>query len=457
MRFAKHSYWLFSIFIFTLSPLPAQPLHLHFMELSDIREPQNVEIEAHPFTLENSRVLLDSNDDRPSLWRMPTDVIKFRKNAFVLFYQRVEKDLENYLHQRTWCLGYVKPGLPLMIPPVDEPLEPSWPFPDHVVLQRSLHKPTWGGFNVFQIVPAKDEGWNVLYWDQPPEGEAGGMIASSQNLEKWDKRPFNKAVFTEHNDAYSLIKKEDHYLLYQTRLLDWPEKPFEDNLPGKRRSLSLRVSPDLIQWSSQEDILVPDEFDAPTTEFYLMKVFPYADRYLGIVMKYYADPTQPKKHSGILKYELVVSADGHHWDRPFRETNLTAWSYASPFVMEDKFCMAAHHDGDIRLYWLRKDGLVSCGTEGEGTFWTKGFTFPEGDLNLNADCSSGSIRVEVIDERGVAYEGLEKPILVLENQDAVDLALDWPVADRDLLKGKKVHLKFTLSNARVYSLYEDRD
>ena len=41
-------------------------------------------------------------------------------------------------------------------------------------MTRSPHKPTWGGFNVFQIVAGRRRAWQMLYWDQPgPTGEAG--------------------------------------------------------------------------------------------------------------------------------------------------------------------------------------------------------------------------------------------------------------------------------------------
>ncbi|MCA9425297.1 MAG: hypothetical protein KC994_09500 [Candidatus Omnitrophica bacterium] len=430
----------------------SEPLNLHFMEIGDIREPENVLFTAHPFTLENSRILLESSDDRPSLWQMPTDAIQL-DDKIAIYYQRVEKEHENYVDQRTWCLGYLKPDGSFERPDLNL-FDQSWPGPHNVVLQRSPHTPTWGGFNVFQVVPDPDGGWISLYWDQPAEGQAGAMIASSTDGIHWTKKTEDKAVFTEHNDAYSLIQSGDEYLLYQTRLLEWPEKPFEDNLPGKRRSLSIRRSSDLHEWTPQEDILEPDASDAPTTEFYLINVFRYADRYAGIVMKYYADPTQPKKHSGILKYELVTSPDGIEWRRPYRETDMAAWSYAAPFEMDNRLCLAAHNERDIRLYWLRKDGLVSCGTEGEGSFWTQPIEFPKGPLTLNADCSEGSIQVEVLDQKGVSFEGLENPILTLEGQDSVDLALEWSGSDRTKLEGEAVHLKFTLSNAQVYSLYE---
>ena len=52
---------------------------------------------------------------------------------------------------------------------------------------------------------------------------------------------------------------------------------------------------------------------APTAEFYLLKVFRYADRYAGLLMKYFADRQAPGRHSAILRTELVLSNDGLAW------------------------------------------------------------------------------------------------------------------------------------------------
>ena len=55
--------------------------------------------------------------------------------------------------------------------------------------------------------------------------------------------------------------------------MQWSDKPFEDNLPGMRRVISVRRSSDLRHWSPQEDVLLPDSIDSPETEFYLLKGF----------------------------------------------------------------------------------------------------------------------------------------------------------------------------------------
>src|SRR3990172_12445935 len=99
-----------------------------------------------------------------------------------------------------------------------------------------------------------------------------------------------------------------------------------------RRVISVRTSRDLISWSQQKDILFPDSQDAPSCEFYLLKAFQYAGRYLGFLMKYYADPSSPGKHSGLYRNELVVSRDGISWERPYRSADIGVWTYVTPFL-----------------------------------------------------------------------------------------------------------------------------
>jgi hypothetical protein len=329
----------------------------------------------------------------------------------------------------------------------------SWEGPNNVVLQRSPHTPTWGGFNVFQMTGDAERGYHQLYWDQPSEGEAGAMLASSTDGIHW-KKDADRAVFTEHNDAYSLIERADEngHFLYQTRLQDWPEKPFRDNLPEKRRVISLRRSEDLQEWSPQEIILMPDGNDAPETEFYLLKVFHYIDRYTGLLMKYYGDPEQPGKHSAILRYEIVFSPDGRNWQRPYRSTDFGTWSYASPFEHQGKLCFVSYKKEGITLFSLRTDGIASCGSDGEGSFWTKPFEIADSDYSLNADCTNGEVAVSVLDENGIILDGFEGHQCRFVSQNDTHLPLRWNDKSLSSLKGQVVHLRFENRNARIFSV-----
>ena len=422
-------------------------LHLLFWQPQDIVDCQNVLCMAQPIAKEAKTVLLRPTATQETLWYMPTDTVQVGAEGGV-YYQRVEKGQAKYEDQRTFCLGILR-GKEFVVPELG--LFPqAWEGPKNVVLQRSPHKPTWGGFNVFQMVGSGADGFRLLYWDQPPEGQAGAMLAASPDGIHWTKDD-RGAVFTEHNDAYTLVRSgADHeYLLYQTKLLPWPDKPFPDNLDKQRRVISLRRSKDLVSWSEQEIILQPDEQDEPTTEFYLLKVFRYVDRYVGLLMKYYADPRLPNRHSAIVRTELVLSKDGLAWQRPYRNTDLGVWTYADPFAYLDGLALVAHDERCLTLFPLRRDGFACVGTDGQGSFCTLPFIMPPSDLLLNADCRDGTVAVELQDEHGQMLPGFDADNCRFAAVDRSDLPLQWRNADTNRIAGQTVRLRFVLDRARV--------
>jgi len=422
---------------------------LLFWEDSDIRDARDVEFRVQPFT--RSRYLLETDPQRSSLWFSPSDAISSGED-YRIYYQRIEKTQKEYKDQRAWCMGILKPDGGFIIP--DLGLFPaSSPELPNVVLQRSPYKPTWGGFNVFQTVKTP-AGFSLLYWDQPAEGEAGAMIAESTDGIHWHKGE-DHPVFTEHNDAFSLVHdpSRDEYLLYQTRLEEWPEKPVADNIGPNRRIITIRRSKDLKNWSAQEDILVPDSMDAPTCEFYLLKAFRYGDRYAGFLMKYYADPDSPGKHSGLYRNELVLSRDGITWDRPYRKVDIGIWTYVTPFIHAGHLSVAAYDKGGLGLYQNRIDGMVGCGTDAEGSFLTCPFVPSAAGVFLNADCSgTGEAEIEVLNPNGLPLPGFEDAVCEIRGTDGTRIPIKWKPKDSASLAGKEISLRFRIRNAWVYSV-----
>ena len=83
--------------------------------------------------------------------------------------------------QRTLCLGVLRQGK-WTLPNLREEAV-AWGGPNNVVMRRSSKKPTWGGFNVFQIVRSGGV-YQALYWDQPKQGPAGALLATSRDGRK---------------------------------------------------------------------------------------------------------------------------------------------------------------------------------------------------------------------------------------------------------------------------------
>ncbi len=169
-------------------------------------------------------------------------------------------------------------------------------------------------------------------------------------------------------------------------------------------------------------------------------------------MVYYADPHRPNRHSALLRTELVFSEDGRHWERPFRNSDLGAWTYADPFEHSGHLCMVIHHQGSLCLLRTRPDGLACCGTEGEGSFCSRLFAVPNQPLGLNADCRGGTIRAEMLDEKGRTIPGYEASRCVFSDPDQPGLPLLWQGRSPRDLAGQAAHLRFYVRRAWVYSV-----
>lgn len=410
-----------------------------FLSPADLHDADGVRVEAR--IPEPGRVLIPKDPDRPKLWYAPV-ASRAIDSGVRLWYQRVNTEETAWEDQRTLCVGDLRDGKWTL--PALHPDPPVWGGPNNVCLTRSPHRPTWGGFNVFQIVEHKDR-LALLYWDQPAEeGLAGAMFAYSSDGLSWEKQ--RGAVFTEHNDAYTLMKRENEFWLYQTMLEDWPDKPYTDNLPEKRRVQAFRTSPDLQAWTDQEIILRPDEQDPPEAEFYLMKAFPYGNGFAGLLMKYYADPALEGKHSGIIVNELIASRDGRAWERPFRHTDLGFWSYADPFPIGSEIHFAIWKDGGMETVAYPKDRLTAAAAEARG-----GFTLPlNADRGLpstmNADTSQGWIELDVVDGAGAPRESFGR--CRVEALDARAIPLAWK--QEEIEPGLKLRVR--MERSALYAL-----
>ncbi|MBX7257692.1 MAG: hypothetical protein K1Y02_15130 [Candidatus Hydrogenedentes bacterium] len=392
---------------------------------------------------EKGIVMAPKDPSRPSLWYMPVAAIPLGGSTRV-WYQRVDKQEKEYSDQRTLCVGdFTDSGWTL--PAIGADSLP-WGGPNNVSMRRSPHKPTWGGFNVFQILRV-GTAYEMLFWDQPDEtGKAGAMRASSPDGLAWEKRP--GTVFTETNDAFTLMQVGDEYLLYQTKLEAWPDKPYIDNIEKQKRVIALRKSRDLDTWSPQEVFLRPDAQDAPECEFYLMKAFRYGDAYAGLIMKYYADPKLPGKHSAILKHELLVSKDGIEWQRPYRDTDLGFWAYADPFEYRGVLHFATWKDGGMVTATYKPGRLAGVRAEVDGWIVTRPVKGFSKGLSLNVDARDGWVEVSA---QGPTAG--QEPVVLgrVENVDGEDVSV--PITNAGSLREEdETAFRVRLRHATVFGM-----
>jgi hypothetical protein len=452
----KEDLFVFAAFLVTLVSVAATPRPVVFLSPDDLMEAQGVSVEAQ---LPQAGLALEAKDpQRPKLWYAPVAAEATARGARI-WYQRVNSAEAEFSDQRVLCLGEIRNGA--WNPRTLDPKPPAWGGVNNVCMRRSPYKPTWGGFNVFQIIRNGHE-YRMLYWDQPNEtGQAGAMLAASKDGTRWQSDP--GTVFTEHNDAFTLLSCNGEYLVYQTALEDWPDKPYADNLDKKRRVISIRRSKDLRIWTPQEILLRPDAQDKPDTEFYLMKAFRHGDGFAGLLMKYYADPKLPGRHSAILQNELIVSKDAVHWERPFRGTDTGFWSYADPFLVQGRLHFAIWKDGGMCTVTYSPNRLTGvCAGSETGSFMTRPFHYARpphdrgpagGSVSLDADARNGWIETELLDVSGRPVQGV-RPQRV-ENTEGVCIKLklggDKPLAGIP----SEYRMRFRLRNARLFALLSD--
>jgi len=448
---------------FSLRAESPVPLPFYFLEPTDVLAASNVSFQANSVLGQPPPpILWPTPKDKPQCSYAPVSSEQ-RTDGVRIWYERIDASEIEETNQRVLCVGEIKQGK-FVIPKLEHTLS-AWPREPNVIMQRSPYRSTWGGFNVHQILErpkGEDQAapYAMIYWDQPRKGDAGGLLAISQNGLDWETST-ETALFTEHNDAYTLIWNERarEYWLYQTKLEDWPDKPYPDNLEKWRRVISLRHSRDLKSWSPQEVILRPDEQDPKAREFYLLKVFKCGSRFAGLLMRYKADPDRPRKHGSHTTTELVLSDDGVHWRRSFRGVDVGFWSYADAFRQDGRFCFVTGGRSGLRILTLQ--GLVACGAQKKegrpatASFVTHLFRFPEPGLFLNFDASKGVLNAELLDEKGNPFPGFTASQCQFEAVTGTAVPLKWRNQDFSQLKNRPMRLRFVLKNASVYALLQN--
>ena len=245
----------------------------------------------------------------------------------------------------------------------------------------------------------------------------------------------------------------------------YPPYLFED---GRRvRARLTAFSEDFVRWTAPDFVLVPDEHDPPSTEFYSHVAYMYEGLrigYLGIFTK----------STELIDSQLCSSRDGHTWQRYRRRTPLlpnTPGTFdggmllanASGCIVRDGtiwiyYCgYASDHAGrtagtpevtnGLGLARLRQDGFVSAdaGPEG-GVLLTKPFVCPDAPMHVNADAPDGEVRVTLLDAG--------KPLATSTplTGDSLDAVVGFSKAGPDIA-GRTVRARFQMRNAKLYAFW----
>ena len=105
---------------------------------------------------------------------------------------------------------------------------------------------------------------------------------------------------------------------------------------------------------------------------------------------------------------------------------------------------------------LRRDGFASMiSTSNAGSaLITRPVVFSGKYLFVNADCSKGTLRVELMKQSGSVIEGYEKDNCIPIHIDKTRIQVTWLKKDNlEILAGEPIQIKFYLTNGKLYSFW----
>ena len=248
---------------------------------------------------------------------------------------------------------------------------------------------------------------------------------------------------------------------------------------GQRRVTQQSVSTNLLRWSQPWYVLTPDDrVDQGQTQFYAMDGFlRRGDLLIGMVKVLRDDlkadsPPDPPDAYGVGYTTLAWSHDGEHWLRdrePFldRSPQRGAWDHAHAWIDEQVpvdqevyLYYAGYRRGhkvnrfeerQIGLLKMKRDRYVAreAGPSG-GSFVTPLLILDAAALTLNADATSGEVKVQALAPNGAPVPGFSKADCQGIHGDVLAAPVRW-TQPLTALRGQPVRLEFFLKNARLFA------
>ena len=281
--------------------------------------------------------------------------------------------------------------------------------------------------------------------------------------------------------------------------------------PPNIRGIARIESRDFIHWSPKVAVFQPGKYkiDEPFRSMpYGMTVMPYAGCFIGLINTYHWETLGPIPNDKLwqdkVNVQLAFSRNGITWNRvgpsgviPHADLNKDLdwetiardqvflqygehkkewdwgqiYSYHAPVVYDDKIWVYytglgsrhwSNYHGDDRppksgigLATLRLDGFVSVqpvSDQKAGTLTTRPFVFLGDDIQINADASNGSVRVEILDANGKPIDGFSAAECQALRGDQLRHTLRWKEKQNcRQLKGRPIRLQFYLDQSKLFS------
>ncbi len=248
---------------------------------------------------------------------------------------------------------------------------------------------------------------------------------------------------------------------------------------------------DAVFWMGADRFDSPDPVIGEKAQLYNLSAVAYESLMLGIHQIHLGPPNKDCDRQGIPKItELMLSfsRDGFHWHRPDRRPFIPAarqrgewdrgyvqsvggicvivgdqlWFYYTGFRGDEnkpggKIGMYAH--GSTGMAVLRRDGFASMSAkESEGILTTRPVCFSGKYMFVNADCSRGELKVELLDENSRLIPELSFADCIPVSGDSTLQLVKWKgVSDLSKWAGKKIRFRFQLKNGKLYAFWVSPD
>ena len=350
----------------------------------------------------------------------------------------------------------------------EHPLSPSWFVPSDMIHimwdERRNH------FTAYYKV------WELAGTEITASGEERPFIAHMPSFTDTKlpdgKTSFEGPVIHFRPNAAAEVKKETFMLRAAHQGKDDGGGTSLSGAWSAKRVQAWAESDDGIHWTHEQVVLRADEKDPPTANIQYLFVMPYGGYYLGFLTMH--------DEAGFFRIQLAWSADGLHWQRPWRKP----WLDVGPEGSFDKGMVLGpadpifwkremwfpyggfpiHHDSQetnwqsaIGMATMRLDGFAAwrAGIE-TGELVTRPFRCDGDRLFVNADATRGSMAVEVLDEKGTPVEGFEANACQTIRTDTLAGEADgwvrWKTNENlKGVQGKTIQLRFVFKDADLFS------
>ncbi len=263
--------------------------------------------------------------------------------------------------------------------------------------------------------------------------------------------------------------------------------------PLGKRVIGRSESPDMLDWTEPETIIIPDGEDYPDTQFYAMPATTYEGVYIGLLWNFRTTNTTHYP-------EVVFSRDGIHYQRRYRKPFIVQGGLGDFDAVSIYVQAPVIHQEEILVYYtgvnwrspetllelgdraragiglarLPIDGFVSLdgkigkppavltGQKGPASFSravTRSFSFSGSKLYLNLESARQQWGAGPCDVRVEILDSIHRPIegFTFQNADPITSTSSSHIASWDgepevgELQGRPVRLRFYFKNAKLYS------